>query len=330
MAPMAQAITPPEPNSQMKSVLDQLGSEGGKPIETLSATEARQQPTPADAVKDLLKKNQGKVSPEVVAKVENRQIDGAEGKIAARIYTPAGQGPMPVVVYYHGGGFVIATNDTYDATPRAIANQAKAIVVSVEYRKAPEHKFPAAHNDAIAAYKWVLSNAASFNGDPKRIAVAGESAGGNLALNVAIAARNQNLALPIYELLVYPVAGNNMNTPSYQANANSKPLNKPMMSWFFKNYLNSPQDAIDPRLNLLQADLHGLKPATVITAEIDPLQSEGKLLAERMKSQGVEVDYKNFDGVTHEFFGMASVLDQAKAAQRLATSDLRRAFADKA
>ena len=323
---MAFAANPPQPNDQMKAVLNQLGTEGGKPIETLGASEARQQPTPADAVKDLMTRKQGGVKPEPVAKVDERQIDGAAGKIAARIYTPAGQGPMPVVVYYHGGGFVIATNDTYDATPRALANQAQAIIVSVEYRKGPENKFPAAHDDAFAAYQWVLKNASTFGGDPKRIAVAGESAGGNLALNVAVRARDTQTQLPIHELLVYPVAGTNMETASYQENASAKPLNRPMMGWFMKNYTRTPKDAQDPRLNLLSADLHGLKPATVITAQIDPLRSEGKALADRLKSQGVDVNYKNYDGVTHEFFGMAPVLDQARAAQKVAASDLKDAF----
>ena len=320
------AATSPQPNDQMNAVLNQLQAKGGKPIETLSAADARKQPTPSDAVKDLIVKKQGDAKAEPVAQVEDRQIDGAAGKIPARIYTPEGKGPMPIVVYYHGGGFVIATNQTYDSTPRALANQAKAIVVSVEYRKGPENKFPAAHDDAFAAYQWVLKNAASFGGDPKRVAVAGESAGGNLALNVAIRARDTQIQLPLHELLVYPVAGTDMQTASYQENANAKPLSKPMMGWFMKNYTRSPQDAQDPRLNLLQADLHGLKPATVITAQIDPLRSEGKALADRMKAQGVSVNYKNYDGVTHEFFGMAAVLDQAKDAQKIATSDLKNAF----
>ena len=320
------AATPPPANPQMKAILDQLQAKGGKPIETLSANEARQQPSPSDAVKDVMMKKTGQAQPEAVAKVQDLMIDGANGKIAARVYTPAGSGPMPVIVYYHGGGFVIATNDTYDATPRALANQAKAIVIAVEYRKAPENKFPAAHDDAFAAYQWTLKNAASMGGDPKRVAVAGESAGGNLALNVAIAARERGVILPIHELLVYPLAGTNMNTASYQQNANAKPLNKPEMGWFMKNYTRSPQDAQDPRLNLLQADLHGLKPATIITAQIDPLNTEGKELADRMKAQGVSVNYKNYPGVTHEFFGMGSVLDEAKDAQRVAASDLRDAF----
>lgn len=316
----------PKPNKQMNAVLSDLGTKGGKPIESLSAEEARKQPTPADAVRDVLIKQKKSVAPEAVAKVEDREIDGGAGKIPARIYTPSGKAPQPVIVYYHGGGFVIATNDTYDASPRALANQTGAIVVAVEYRKAPEHKFPAAHEDAYQSYLWVLKNAASFGGDPARVAVAGESAGGNLALNVAIMARDQNKQLPLHEFLVYPVAGNDLNTESYKENANAKPLSKAMMGWFFKNYLRSPGDKDDQRLNLVKADLHGLKPATVITAEIDPLRSEGKELADQLNKQGVKTEYKNFEGVTHEFFGMASVLDEAKKAQNMASQGLKASF----
>jgi acetyl esterase len=315
----------PKPNAQMKTVLDDLQAKGGKPIETLRADEARKQPSAADATHDVLMEEKGSAMPEAVAKVQNIQIDGAAGKIPARIYTPSGKAPMPVILYFHGGGFVIATNDTYDATPRALANQTGAIVISPEYRKGPEFKFPAAHDDANAAYQWALANAASLGGDTTKIAVAGESAGGNLALNVAIFARDHQIQQPISEVLIYPVAGNDMTTSSYKENKDAKPLNKAMMAWFFKNYV--PEESKnDPRLNLVKADLHGLKPATVITAEIDPLRSEGKDLANRLTKQGVKTDYRNYEGVTHEFFGMASVLDQAKKAQKVASDDLKRSF----
>lgn len=316
----------PKPNAQMKSILDDLQSKNGKSIETLTAEEARKQPSPADAVQDVLLKEKGSAAPETVAKVQNIEIEGAAGKIPARVYTPSGKVPMPMILYFHGGGFVIATNDTYDATPRALANLTGAIVISPEYRKGPEHKFPAAHEDANAAYLWVLKNAVSLGGNAQKIAVAGESAGGNLALNVALYARDHKIQLPTHELLVYPVAGNNMDTKSYQANADAKPLNKAMMKWFFANYTRTSEDQNDLRLNLIKADFHGLKPATIITAEIDPLQSEGKELALQLQKQGVKTDYHNYDGVTHEFFGMAAVVDQAKRAQKVASDDLRGSF----
>lgn len=315
----------PKPDSDMKKVLTELAEKGGKPIESLSAVEARTQPTPADAVKSIMEKDKKTKQPEL-AEVKDIQIDGAAGKITARLYIPKVHGPLPVVVYYHGGGFVIATNDVYDATPRSLAEQTGAIFVSVEYRKAPESKFPAAHDDAFAAYKWVLANAASFGGDPKHVAVAGESAGGNLALNVAIKARDAKIQAPTHELLVYPIAGSDMNTESYKENADAKPLNKPMMAWFVKQYLNTPEEAKDPRINLIEADLHGLPPTTIITAEIDPLRSEGKTLADRMKKAGNKVEYKNYSGVTHEFFGMAAVVGDAKNAQKMAASNLKKSL----
>ena len=249
------------------------------------------------------------------------------GKIHVRIYTPkAGTAPFPVVVYYHGGGFVIADLDVYDASAKGLAEQTGAIVVSVAYRLAPEHKFPTAHNDAYDAYLWTLKNAAAMNGDPKMIAVAGESAGGNLAANVSIMARDNNVQIPVHQLLVYPVANSDMNSESYKKNAMAKPLDKPMMEWFVKNYLNNMAEAKDPRISLVNANLKGLPSTTIITAEIDPLQSEGQLLADKLKSAYVKVDSKNYSGVTHEFFGMAIIVPQAKDAQAYAAGELKKVF----
>jgi acetyl esterase/lipase len=314
-----------KPNAEMNTVLKELANKGGKPIESLTADEARKQPTPTDAVKTVMETK--KDVPAVTVAIKEIKLDGAAGPIEARVYIPEGGiKPMPVVVYYHGGGFVIADNNVYDATPRSLADQTKSIFVSVEYRKAPENKFPAAHEDAYAAYKWVLANAGSFDGDPKRVAVAGESAGGNLALNVAIRARDEKIQIPSHELLIYPVAGSYMGTVSYKENANAKPLNREMMGWFLKQYLNSPSEKNDKRINLLTANFQHLNDATIITAQIDPLRTEGKELADKMRAQGVDVTYKNFNGVTHEFFGMAPVLKEARTAQELASKELTKSF----
>ena len=311
---------------EMQAVLDQLAALGGKPIETLSPTEARNQPTPADAVKALLKKRGQDATPEPVGKVEDKMIAGAAGQIPARIYTPSGTGPFPVIYYIHGGGWVIATIDTYDSSARALTNAASAIVVSIEYRKGPEHKFPAAHDDAFAAYKWTLANAAAFNGDPKRIAVVGESAGGNMAANVAIMARDRKVQMPVYQVLVYPVADNDLNSESMKENAHAKPLNVAMLPWFLGHYLNNQTESSDPRIALVKADLKGLPSTTLITAEIDPLRSQGQLLADKLKAAGVSVDYRNYDGVAHEFFGMGAVVSKAKQAVAQAAEGLRRGF----
>lgn len=165
-----------------------------------------------------------------------------------------------------------------------------------------------------------------MNGDPKMIAVAGESAGGNLAANVSIMARDNNVQIPVHQLLVYPVANSDMNSESYKKNAMAKPLDKPMMEWFVKNYLNNMAEAKDPRISLVNANLKGLPPTTIITAEIDPLQSEGQLLADKLKSADVKVDSKNYSGVTHEFFGMAIIVPQAKDAQAYAAGELKKVF----
>lgn len=313
------------PNKEMNTVLTELAKKGGKPIETLTPGEARKQPTPTDAVRSVMKSK--KEAPVTKVVVQEIMLEGGAGPIPARVYIPEGANkPIPVVVYFHGGGFVIADNDVYDATPRSLADQTKSIFIAVEYRKAPENKFPAAHEDAFAAYKWVLANAGSFGGDPKRVAVAGESAGGNLALNVAIRARDEKIQIPAHELLIYPLAGNYMGTASYKENANAKPLNRAMMGWFMDQYLSDPSQKDDKRINLLMANFQGLNNATIITAQIDPLRSEGNELADKMKAQGVDVTYKNYKGVTHEFFGMAPVLKEAREAQKLAARDLTKSF----
>ncbi len=317
----------PKAEPEMQAVLDAHAALKPKPLETSTPQEARQQPSPADAVKALLKQQNKKTAPEKVADVDNRSIDGPGGKIKLRIYRPAGDGPFPVIVYYHGGGWVIADLDTYDASPRALANAAKAIVVSSHYRQAPEHKFPAAHEDAMAAYSWVLAHAAEIKGDPNRVAVAGESAGGNLAAAVSIMARDQRVKLPVHQLLIYPVTDTAMDTESYRENADAKPLGKAGMEWFAKHAIN-PGDKNNPILAVLRnPDLRGLPPATIITAQIDPLRSEGQAYAEKLKAAGVAVAYRNYEGVAHEFFGMGAVVTKAKDAVAFAAENLQSAFA---
>ena len=320
---------PDKPDADMAKVLAALKSLDPKPLPKLTATEARQQPSAADAAMKVLRDEGHSTLPDSGVLTKNVLVDGGKGKIVATVYKPAAAaGPLPIVVYYHGGGFVIANNATYDATPRTLSKAVNAVFVSVEYSKAPEHKFPAAHDDAVAAYKWVTQNAASIGGDPTNIALLGESAGGNLAVNVAIAARDQNLTKPLREVIVYPMAGTNLDSPSYKEHAAAKPLDKPMMEWFYKNLTNSPADMQDPRLDIVgKADLHGLAPATVITDEIDPLNSEGQALAVKLKQAGVTVDAHDFKGVTHEFFGMGLVVGKAKMAEDVTAKDLKEAFA---
>ena len=321
---------PPKANDQMQAILDALAALEPKPLPTLSPIEARQQPTPTDAVEKLLHDQGQSTNPVPVAKIEHVKIPGPNGEIPLSIYTPNGSGPFPVIVYYHGGGFVIADTKVYEASIRGLANGAEAVVVSVDYHRAPEYKFPSQPNEAYASYKWVLSNAAQFNGDPNRVAVAGESAGGNLATVVSLMARDHKETMPIHQLLIYPVVDNKMNNESYVANANAKPLDLPMMKWFFKHYASKSADANSPyALPNKAATLQGLPPTTLITAEIDPLFTEGKAFANRLEKDGVPVAYRHYDNVTHEFFGMAAVLNEAKDAQAFASQELKKAFIKK-
>ena len=332
--PVALTDTMEEADRDMKRVLEAHGRLGARPLEFLTPEEARRNPTIADAVKAVVRA-QGNDPVAMMAAMGVSKKDMtypvAGGTQPVRVYTPQGAAPgggFPVIVYYHGGGWVIADIDTYEASTMALAKKANAVVVSVEYRHAPENKFPAAHEDAVAAYRWSLENAGSFGGDPRRVAVAGESAGGNLAANVAIAARDQNLQSPAHMLLVYPIAGGDVNTQSYRENATATPLNKGGMLWFFDHYLRSDGERQDPRINLVAANLRGLPSATVIAAELDPLRSEGKELADKLRAAGSEVTYQLFDGVTHEFFGADAVLADAGRAQNVAVRDLREALAE--
>ena len=311
---------------EMQAVMEKLQSYGDKPVETLTASEARKNHTPTDAVMDLVKEFNITLPPSGVD-TAGIEIPVSGGSIHARTYTPkTGNGPFPIIVYYHGGGFVIANLDVYDASAKGLAEQVGAVVVSVAYRMGPEHKFPVAHNDSFAAYQWVVKNTASIKGDAKKIAIVGESAGGNLAVNMAIMARDKGIALPIHILAIYPIANSDMNSESYKKNANAKPLSKAMMAWFNKNYLNTMAEAKDPRITLVNANLKGLPPTTIITAEIDPLQSDGMLLAEKLKAADVKVESKNYDGVTHEFFGMGAVVPEAKEAMMYGAGQLKSAF----
>lgn len=312
-----------EPNDESQAVLEKHAALGAKPIATLTPAEARKGPTPADAVKAVLADRGAGTAPDAGVTAADRMISGAAGQIPARIYTPEGDGPFPIVVYYHGGGWVIANKDVYDAGARALSKGANAVVVSIDYRQGPEHRFPAAHDDAIAAYTWALANAAAFNGDTARVALTGESAGGGLAVATAIAARDRSLAMPDAIIAVYPIAGGDTATASYVEQANAKPLDRAGMNWFFSHYLNSPAERLDPRINLVAADLRNLPPVTIINAQFDPLRSEGELLATRLRAAGVQVEQKTYSGVTHEFFGMHAVLDEAREAQELATDRLK-------
>lgn len=318
-------------DDDMLAVLNAQASLNPKAIEKLDVPTARQQPTVADGVNVLLRQQGRSTRPEdLVPGVTSMDtmIDGAAGKLPARVYTPTGAGPFPVVVYFHGGGWVIADKQVYDGGARGLAKQANAVVISVDYRRAPEAKFPAAWDDALASYKWTLANVARMKGDAKRVALAGESAGGNLALATAIAARDAGLQRPAHVLAVYPVTQTSLNTESYIENAIAKPLNRAMVEWFVDKTTRSPADLKDTRLQLIDARLEGLPPVTIINARIDPLRSDGAKMADALKKANVPVERRDYEGVTHEFFGTAAVVEKAKQAQMFAGERLKQSFAN--
>ncbi|WP_179414617.1 alpha/beta hydrolase [Mucilaginibacter sp. E4BP6] len=319
----------PDIKPEMLAVIEKLASYHDKPLITLTPVEARKNHTMADAVKDLLKDHHISL-PVYQIDTIGEDIGVTGGTIHLRIYTPkAGKGPFPIMLYFHAGGFVVSGIDAYDATPNILAEQTHAIAISVGFRLAPEYKFPTALMDGFAAYKWALANASSINGDPQNIALTGESAGGNICVNLAIMARDKNIQMPKHILAIYPVAGTDTATDSYVKQANAKPLSKAAMIWFLKYYINSKSDLNDPRLNLLIANFNGLPPTTIITDELDPVQSEDIALANKMKAAGVTVDAENYDGVSHQFFGMGAVIPQAREAEAYAAKQLIKAFKEK-
>lgn len=316
---------------QMKEVLDALAALNPLPIETLVPRQARELPSFTDAVQLALARRGQAPAVEEVGRIDHLIIPGGPGSdgTLVRVYTPAsGSGPFPVLVYFHGGGWVIANLNVYDGSARALTNATGCVVVSVAYRQAPENPFPAAVEDAYAAYQWVRGNAAQIDGDPARVAVGGESAGGNLAAVTARLARERGLTVPVHQLLVYPVTDFNLDYPSFQEQAAAKPLSTPLVQWFGRYYLRSEADAVDPSASPIRAaDLRGLPSATVITAEIDPLRDEGEAYAVRLRQATVPVVSRRYNGVTHEFFGAGAVVDQAKDAVALAATQLKSAFA---
>jgi acetyl esterase len=258
----------------------------------------------------------------------DRTVPGAAGAISVRIYTPAGSTPFPVLVYLHGGGWVIGNLDTHDGTCRALANAAGCVIVSVDYRLAPEHRFPAAPEDAYAATQWVATNAASIGADPSRIAVGGDSAGGNLSAVVALMARDRGGPSLCFQLLVYPVTDGTTQSASYRDNADGYFLTKDMMEWFWNHYVRDAADRRHAYASPLRAEsLNGVPPALVITAEFDPLRDEGEAYAARLREVGVPVVLTRYDGMIHGFFGMGAMLSQGTSAINEAAASLRAAFA---
>jgi acetyl esterase len=309
---------------QVKTMLDamsQMGLDHFERISTMSAPELR---AAIDA-------QRMPVPVAEVGKVEDRTIPGPDGNdVPIRIYWPVGAGSsLPVVVFFHGGGWVIGGIESHDAAVRSLVDQTGFLFVSVDYRLAPEHRYPAAPDDCFAATVWAAENAEELGGDPTRIAVAGDSAGGNLAAVVALMARDRGGPSLAFQLLIYPCT--DLDTGAYAShveNGRGYFLTAESMRWFYDHYAGDA-DRTQPYLApIKEADLSGLPPALVITAEFDPLRDEGEAYAQKLRDAGVPAESVRYDGQIHGFFSMTSVIDRAKDAQAAAAAALRGALAE--
>ncbi len=277
------------------------------PLHTLSVADAREQ-FAARAIPGLR-------IPEI-ASVVNRDMQGPGGSLPLRIYTPLGQGPFPLMVFFHGSGFVVCSLDTHDGMCRNLCAGAGCVVVSVDYRLAPEHKFPAASHDCLAATRWAYENAAALDADPGCLFVAGDSAGGNLAAVTALRLRDEGGPKLRGQLLIYPVTDYfEPGTPSMIENAEGYGLTRDGMIWFWNHYLADASVGVHPHASpLRENDLGGLPPALVYTAQYDPLRDEGEAYADRLAAADVPVQVKRWEGMNHGFFNLPGLVNKATAA----------------
>lgn len=302
---------------QAQAIIDLVNSSGFGEISDITPGEMREQMKAMTALE----------TPAAVHRVENITIPGPAGDIPARLYAPEVVGPLPVLVWYHGGGWVIGDLETHDGICRDLANAIGCVVISVDYRLAPEHPFPAAVDDAFAALAWISAHAEDLGGDPARLAVGGDSAGGQLAAVSAIAARDANIGL-VFQLLVYPAVEREFERPSMIENSEGYLLTREAMQWFYGHYLNDPADAEDWRVTPARAkSLAGLPPAFVVTAEFDPLRDQGIAYSDALAAAGNTVTVTTYEGMFHGFFSMGLMLDRAKVAVDDATEVMRDAFA---
>ena len=303
---------------QAQKLVDALAALNLPPIENCTPDEAR----------ESMRSRTAALGPfEDVAAVADHRVPVEGGEITVRVYSPAGKGPHPVLVFYHGGGWVIGDLYTHDGICRSLVNAAGCAVASVDYRLAPEWKYPVAAEDSFAALRWVVANAGRLGIDPRRVAVGGDSAGGNLSAAVALMARERGGPALVEQVLIYPVTDYSFDTPSYRENATGYVLTLDAMRWFWRHYLQREEQGKEAYASPLQArNLAGLPPALVITAECDPLRDEGEAFAARLRDAGVPVTMTRYSGMFHGFIRMTRLMDKSKAALDEIAGSLKKAF----
>jgi acetyl esterase len=304
---------------QAQNIVDAMAALNLKPVEDCTPSEAR----------EAMRARTAALGPfDEVAKVAEHRVPVDGGEISLRLYSPSDSAPHPVLVFYHGGGWVIGDLDTHDGICRSLTNAAGCAVASVDYRLAPEAKYPVAAHDSYAALRWVADNAGRLGLDPGRVAVGGDSAGGNLATVVALMARERRGPSLMQQTLIYPVTDHGFDTPSYRENATGYVLTREAMRWFWRHYLARDEQGAEVYASPLRAgSLTGLPPALVLTAECDPLRDEGEAYAARLRDAGVPVTLTRYSGMFHGFFRMTRLLDKARAALDEVAGSLRKAFA---
>jgi acetyl esterase/lipase len=304
---------------QAQRVIEAMAALNLKPVEESTPAEARESIRTRTAALGPF--------PDVAAVVDHR-VAVSGGEITVRAYSPDGPGPHPALVYYHGGGWVIGDLYTHDGLCRSITNAARCAVLSVDYRLAPESKYPVAVEDSYAALLWIVSNAERLGIDRRRMAVGGDSAGGNLATVMALMARDRTGPRLALQVLIYPVTDHDLDTRSYRENATGYILTREGMRWFWNHYLASEAQGREPYASPLRAaSLAGLPPALVITAEYDPLCDEGEAYAARLRDAGVPVTLTRYPGMFHGFVRLTNVLDKARTALDEIASSVQKAFA---
>lgn len=319
-----------DPDAQL--LVDELASLGPRPVHLLDPGAARRQPGLTDAVTAFLRRERSATGPEEVAAVEDLTLAGPGGEVALRVYRPAtaASSHLPVLAYAPGGGWVLGGLDAGDATCRSLANRCGALVVSIGYRRAPEHPFPAPLDDVQAALVWIREHAADLGGDPQRLAAGGEGMGATAVLAASLAFAARGAALPLALLLVHPMTSTSTDWESYAETADAVPVSTAAVAWSLGHLVRTPADLLDQRLDLLSVphdQLAALPPTFVVTAGRDPLRDQAEVFANRLDGAGVRVEAVRYPGMPHGFFGGGAVLDAAVDAQRRAARALRAAFA---